>query len=65
MVKISLELLEEAMEQDDNIGFCLWCGLEAWGVEPDARNYDCEECGESMVYGAEEIFLMGEFEEEE
>ncbi|MBW4025669.1 MAG: hypothetical protein HIU92_21585 [Proteobacteria bacterium] len=27
-------------------GFCIRCGAEAEGVEPDAREYECESCGE-------------------
>ena len=42
----------------DNPGFCLGCGNEAEGVEPDAREYLCEACGEHRVYGAEELLLM-------
>lgn len=38
-------------------GFCLNCGDEADGVEPDAREYKCESCGERQVAGAEEILL--------
>jgi predicted RNA-binding Zn-ribbon protein involved in translation (DUF1610 family) len=41
----------------DNPGFCLACGLEAHGVEPDARKYACESCGERQVYGAEELLI--------
>lgn len=52
-----MEALEEAMEE--NGGFCLDCGTAAYGVEPDARRYLCEECGATQVYGAEEIILMG------
>jgi hypothetical protein len=36
----------------------LACGAEAEGVEPDARRYECECCGEPKVYGAEELVLM-------
>lgn len=39
-------------------GFCLKCGVRAEGVEPDARKYECEACGEPGVYGAEEVLLM-------
>ncbi len=39
----------------DNPGFCLACGAEAEGVEPDAREYECEACGEMQVFGAEEL----------
>ncbi|HEY6018434.1 MAG TPA: hypothetical protein VIY48_00585 [Candidatus Paceibacterota bacterium] len=40
-------------------GFCLSCGEDIEGVEPDARYYRCEFCGEEMVFGAEECLLMG------
>lgn len=45
----------------DDVGFCLGCGAEAHGVEPDARGYECEACGEPRVYGAEELVLMTAF----
>ena len=35
---------------------------EAYGVEPDARSYECEGCGAAEVYGLEELMLMGELE---
>lgn len=38
-------------------GFCIKCGLECYGVEPDARKYPCESCGEFGVYGAEELLF--------
>jgi hypothetical protein len=41
----------------ENPGICLCCGADAEGVEPDARKYECESCGESGVYGAEELLL--------
>jgi hypothetical protein len=40
-------------------GFCLACGEEADGCEPDARQYECESCGERKVYGIEELLMMG------
>jgi len=43
-------------------GWCLACGGEAYGVEPDARRYPCEACGELRVYGAEELLIMGRLE---
>jgi len=43
----------------DNLGFCLECGTETDGVEPDARQYRCDACGMSAVYGLEELMLMG------
>ena len=51
--------LAEVQQMDwDGEGFCLACG-ETQGAEPDARRYRCECCGESKVYGAEELALMG------
>jgi Zn finger protein HypA/HybF involved in hydrogenase expression len=41
----------------DNPGFCIACGAEADGVEPDARRYKCESCGSKQVYGADELLL--------
>jgi hypothetical protein len=42
----------------DNPGFCLACGEEADGCEPDAQRYTCEYCDEPRVYGAEQILMM-------
>ena len=39
-------------------GFCLACGADAEGVEPDARRYECEDCGAHKVFGAEEVLMM-------
>jgi hypothetical protein len=57
--KINLEQVMAAVAEDSGIGFCLACGAEAMGVEPDARKYPCEICEEKKVYGAEEILMMG------
>ncbi len=58
MMKVTIDQIMEALERDDNMGFCLACGDEAYGVEPDARRYPCESCGEKRVYGAEELLIM-------
>lgn len=55
---LSLDQVMEAVEADEHLGFCLSCGEEASGVEPDARGYKCEACDEPKVYGAEEILVM-------
>ena len=59
---ITLERVTEAVERSritlDNPGFCTHCGADAKGVEPDARKYQCEACGEPSVYGAEELLLI-------
>lgn len=57
-VKVTLDQVMEAVEADDNLGFCIACGAEASGVEPDARNYECESCGAEKVFGAEELLMM-------
>lgn len=44
-------------ESLDNPGFCIACGEDADGCEPDAREYTCESCGERAVCGAEEIAM--------
>lgn len=59
---ITLEKVMEAAERQqttlDNPGFCIACGHEAEGVEPDARECKCEKCGELKIYGAEELLAM-------
>lgn len=52
-----LEEIQEAMEE--YIGFCIECGAERDCCEPDARSYECEDCGRNTVYGAEELLVMG------
>lgn len=58
---VTLDRVTEAVQRAsvtlDNPGFCVRCGAEAEGVEPDARRYECESCGEPGVYGAEELLL--------
>lgn len=43
----------------DNCGFCLACGTDVEGIEPDMRKARCPECGADKVYGGEELALMG------
>jgi hypothetical protein len=56
------EVIGEAVEREmtslDNPGFCLMCGTEADGVEPDACNYTCDCCGAEQVFGAQELLLQ-------
>lgn len=51
-----------ACDAHDNSGWCIECGEEAYGVEPDARGYECEACGKHAVYGAEELLVCGYYE---
>ena len=53
----SLSLLQ--MLDSDSEGFCIGCGEQQSGVEPDASRYECECCGENTVYGAAELALRG------
>jgi len=55
---VVVEAAERSMMSLDNPGFCVACGIEVEGVEPDARRYKCESCGEKTVYGAEELLLF-------
>jgi hypothetical protein len=43
---------------DQYIGLCLNCGEEHEGCEPDARNYECEFCNQSTVFGVPELLVM-------
>ena len=56
---ITLDRLLDAVEDDENIGFCIGCGESTeGGVEPDAERYRCESCGRHLVYGAEQLMLL-------
>ena len=55
---VTLDRVMVACEEDNNTGFCTFCGEEAYGVEPDARKYVCESCDSPCVYGAEELLMM-------
>jgi hypothetical protein len=56
-VTFDLEDITDAIETYS--GFCTECGAERGSCEPDARNYECYECGEFKVFGAEEILMTG------
>jgi len=57
-IKISITSEEWEQHRARYDGLCLACGdWTTGGVEPDARNYACEACGERRVYGAEEILF--------
>lgn len=55
--KPSIKQVEGMMDKSE--GWCLNCGKKQSGVEPDARRYVCDKCGEPKVYGPEELALMG------
>ena len=58
---VTLDVVTSAVERNmfglDNPGFCVKCGNEQEGCEPDARRYECEACGEHSVYGAAELLM--------
>jgi hypothetical protein len=58
-VTIDPDRIIQVVEEDEGLGFCTACGAERECCEPDAREYECEECGKSTVYGAAELLLMG------
>jgi len=53
-----LDAVERGNTTLDNPGFCIECGEEVEGVEPDAEKYECEHCGKEAVYGAEQLLFM-------
>ena len=55
--KLDLDRIIAACESGDDVGFCIACGEEAHGVEPDMRRGECESCGEKKVFGAEELII--------
>lgn len=60
MIQITSEQYADMRENGE--GFCICCEAEASGVEPDARNYHCEECRANQVFGIEELLVMGKIE---
>ena len=59
---ITFERLEVAVKESmfglGSTGFCLNCGADREGCEPDARDYECYDCGAHKVYGAEEMLIV-------
>lgn len=58
---LTLERIESAVRRHmstlDDPGFCIACGTDADGVEPDAQRYRCDACCELAVYGAEDLLI--------
>jgi Zn finger protein HypA/HybF involved in hydrogenase expression len=57
--KIDADETIMAAQEGDYLGYCLCCGYQQGGCEPDAHEYECEDCGELTVYGAQELVIMG------
>jgi predicted RNA-binding Zn-ribbon protein involved in translation (DUF1610 family) len=56
-MRFTIEEIEEGMALQS--GYCTECGAMREMCEPDAREYECDECGALAVYGAEELVIMG------
>lgn len=55
----TIEEVEAEIASDSYNGWCTYCG--AWThdcCEPDAHNYECPECSNRTVYGAEELIVQ-------
>jgi hypothetical protein len=58
---ITMSKVLDAIQSGDDIGFCIECGEQHYGCEPDAQEYECEACMLTAVYGAEQLlFMIGE-----
>lgn len=56
---VTVDRIMALCEDFEQWGVCVACGADCCPVEPDARRYECEACGERTVYGAEELLLRG------
>ena len=56
-----MEATEDSTFGMDSTGFCIKCGAEQSGCEPDAQEYECESCGEPAVFGAQELLITGQY----
>ena len=52
------EAVRDSLYDTSNPGFCIACGDDVEGVEPDAHQYKCECCDKNTVYGAEELLIL-------
>jgi len=52
-----LSEIEQFMMDSICPGVCTACGCESGVVEPDARHYTCDNCGEAEVHSVIELTL--------
>lgn len=57
MIKPTLDELIAMIEAD--LGWCVSCGSELDGLEPDAHDVECDVCGARTGYGAQELLIQG------
>ena len=53
-VDITLKDLDASCE-----GWCLACGSFGQPAKPNAYKYKCDDCGETTLYGLDELVAMG------
>jgi len=52
---ITLKRLNEVIEADQQIGFCLACGRQVHFISGNAKDCGCTHCGTFHVFGARYI----------
>ena len=57
---ITFDRIESALSSDECLGFCVECGEDQFGVEPDAEKYECSICGARKVFGVEQLLFLTE-----
>ena len=57
---VNVDRLEEIIDDGnpDDIGICLECGSESYGIDADAEEEECHSCGCWTVYGIEQLKEM-------
>lgn len=55
--EVIVDATARQMRDLEDPGFCVMCGNEQGGCEPDARRITCEACGARQVFGAQELFM--------
>lgn len=50
--------ISDAMMELEDCGFCLSCLEIQENVEPDATHRECENCGDTYVFGCETLVIM-------
>lgn len=57
--RISYRAVFSSYDEMEGVGFCAHCGDHHYNVEADAKQEECESCGENAVYGSEQLLTMG------
>lgn len=58
---LTFQMTEDEFHDADNDyqGYCIACGAPRDECEPDARKYPCDNCEKNLVFGLQELLLMG------